>query len=856
MGLSRWLRTHRALAAFAAGVLLTLAALAAVGYLVLSDQRRSARVLGLALSRALAREVRIERVTDLGTDRVVMRGVRLPRAGGWPADLAVERVEATGPLLAAVRGEPAPLRLTVTRPTVDLAAEGAGAGLALLDGAREAVAGFLAGSPLLDVTLTGGVARGPGGEVAFDLVLSKGRGEARAEVTLRAAWGAPLVLTMDGRLDRETARLALVGRGGLAPLSAWLPDGGATSRGEGALDLRLDAELGPSAPAHARGHLALGDVVVAEGEATHGDGALRIVLSRAAADLAFVARAVGLGWEPSGRAELADVTATWRRGGGALPTVGAQVRVSPLALPAAALGVDVTAERLEGRLDLRPGAPGAVVEGAARAARLRAGELQIAPVQSRYRVSFDTGGGVARADLEDLVARVEGAALQGALGYDGGGRRIDARLGGEEVEAAGLVRRLAPGWLGPTDRLRLAGLRLTATGLDGRALGSGRATLEARALVLRRPDGELVAGRIALRADLARDAVALALEGQGIVGDLAAFRGAVPALAGSAELTRRSDGGLQPARGALTARDGEGRELLVARLGPGPGAGRLALSARLPDLSRLDGWWPDVARELNGSASLDVELAGPGLQGADGRLALTVPAAELLGGTVSLRDLAAELPVRRGSEHPGAPPWGTIAIAELIAYGVVVRDLTTPARMWNGRLNLNDLAYALYSGEGRGWAELELEPAGPFLRGQLLGERVRIEEFVSAYGIRGGTMTGLLQYDVDFQYRAGRLGVNGRFEVPRGGTVNIELLNRLLAYAEPDPTGVLRAALGNLRAFDYKSAEADVRSAGDDIRVSLALRGREQFGIFPPKVREINIRNMPLGFLARQFPGS
>jgi hypothetical protein len=133
---------------------------------------------------------------------------------------------------------------------------------------------------------------------------------------------------------------------------------------------------------------------------------------------------------------------------------------------------------------------------------------------------------------------------------------------------------------------------------------------------------------------------------------------------------------------------------------------------------------------------------------------------------------------------------------------------------------------------------------------------VRIEEFMTAYGVRGGTMTGLLGYELEYQYRAGQLGLNGRFEVPEGGTVNIELLNRVLGYAETDPSGVVRQALENLRAFDYKHATAEVRSAGDDIRISLSLQGRERFLIFPPKVREINIRNMPLSFLARQFPGS
>src|SRR5262249_31268830 len=126
MSPSRWIRRHRVVTAFAAGVLLTLLALAAAGYYVLSDQRRSARALAAALSRALAREVRSVRVTDRGTDRVLMQGVELPRRGGWPATVMAERVEATGPLLAAARGDPAPLRLTVTRPTVDIGAEGGG----------------------------------------------------------------------------------------------------------------------------------------------------------------------------------------------------------------------------------------------------------------------------------------------------------------------------------------------------------------------------------------------------------------------------------------------------------------------------------------------------------------------------------------------------------------------------------------------------------------------------------------------------------------------------------------------------------------------------------------------------------
>src|SRR3972149_606637 len=116
MMLSRWIGRDTVLATFLAGVLLTLAALAGTGYWVPSDQRRSARALARALSQALAREVRIERVTDIGTGRVVMRGVELPREGGWPATVVAERVEATGPLLAAAPGEAGPGRGARTPP--------------------------------------------------------------------------------------------------------------------------------------------------------------------------------------------------------------------------------------------------------------------------------------------------------------------------------------------------------------------------------------------------------------------------------------------------------------------------------------------------------------------------------------------------------------------------------------------------------------------------------------------------------------------------------------------------------------------------------------------------------------------
>ena len=80
------------------------------------------------------------------------------------------------------------------------------------------------------------------------------------------------------------------------------------------------------------------------------------------------------------------------------------------------------------------------------------------------------------------------------------------------------------------------------------------------------------------------------------------------------------------------------------------------------------------------------------------------------------------------------------------------------------------------------------------------------------------------------------------------------LLDRLLVYADDEPTGVLKRALGNLRAFDYERAEATLRTAPDTVRLSLDLHGRNRLGILPPPVKQISVHDMPFSFLARQFP--
>jgi hypothetical protein len=852
MPLPRWIRRHRGLAAFAAGVLLTLVVFASVAYYVLLDQRRSARILAGALSRALAREVRIDRVTELGTARVVVQGVELPRAGGWPATVVVERVEATGPLLAAARGDPAPVTLAVTRPTVELGV-GGGGGLAGLEALPETLQGLLSSSLQLDVRLAGGTARYAGGAAGFDLTLIKGPGQARGELTVREGQAPPLTVRLEAHLAGAVPTLTLTGAGGLGAVAAWLPAEAAATLREQGLELELDADLGTRDHITARGRARVGDLLAAEGSATIARGVLEVLLPRASVDLGFATAATGLGGGTTGRAELSEVTATWRPEAGLRPALRARVWLPELTVPATIAGIDVAAAGLDGHLVVEPVGDGLALSGEAKLARVAARGLEAAPIDTRYRVALDDHGKVTRAELEGLQGRLQGAALAGQVAWDGVARRLEARLGGDQVEAGELARGLAPGWLAAADHLRLTGLRLTATGLDPRELRDGTVELAASGFRLDRAEGHLAGGGLEARATLARDRASLTLDVEEVSSTLPLLVGELPRLALSGELAPRGDLRFAPERAALTARDRQGREVVVGSLAAADG--RLRITAQAPALERLDGFWPAISRRLTGSARLDVELAGPDFRAGEGHLRLAVPEGELWDGRVSIRDLTADVPLRRG-ESGGEPPWGQVALGELIAYGVVVRDLTTPARLWRDRLSLNDLTSELYSGTGKGWAEVELQPTGLAVRGQLTGDRVRIEEFMSAYGVRGGTMTGLLSYQLDYRYQAGRLTVNGRFDVPDGGTVNIELLNRVFAYVESERTGVARQALENLRQFDYKHAQAEVRSVGDDILISLALQGRERFLFLPPKVRAINIEKMPLSFLARQFPGS
>jgi hypothetical protein len=723
-----------------------------------------------------------------------------------------------------------------------------------VEGLRQGLASVLGTSALLDIALAGGVIESAGQPVTFDATLHKGSGDVRGELVLRDRAGARLTLALAARSAGDTVHVDLGGQGGLGPLAPWLPTALVQAPGAAPLDARARLELLPGDRATGRTSAQLGDMLAVEGSLSFGDRRLRVADLRGSGDLGLAAALAGLEGPVQGRAELADGEVTWAPERGGWPGGRATLRVLEATVPASALGVEARANDVEARLELAPGERGVAVRGELRGRRIEVAGVELAPLSTPLGVDVAADGSLSRVELAGLTAQVLGVPVRGAVTYDAVRARADARL---ETGAARLdpaARRLGAGWLGPSDQLRAGSVRVTATGLDPRGWSDGRIDAEVRELALRQPAGEAAVQRAQARATVGSGRATVALEAQGVRGKLPHFEGLVARLEGSADVVREGAGAsLGGVR--LTARDTEGREMFRADLArPSPGAaGPVRLTAQVPALERLAPLWPSVPREVTGSATVELQSADAGFATHEGRLRLEIPTAELLAGRLSLRDVSADVPLRRG-KPAAAGPGGPLTVGELIGYGVVVHDLSGRARLVDDQLTLDDLRYALYSGQGRGTATVALAGDGLSARARLTGEGARIEEFVGAYGIRGGTMTGLLSYDLDVRYREGRLGADGRMWVPEGGTVTIELLDKLLGYADADPTGVVKQALGNLRAFDYKGAEATVRTASDDIRVSLSLDGRERFGIFPPRVKEINVRDMPLGFLGRQFP--
>ena len=858
--LGGWVGRHRIAVGFAAGALLTLFAVAVVGYLVLADQHRSARVLAAALSQALARDVHIDRVTEMNPSRVVMKGIRLSKERGWPADIVAESVEASGPLLAAARGAAAPIQIQVTRPTISTG--GDAAGLAALEGLRQGIADFLASPAVVDVGVTGGVLEAPTAAseaVTFDAILRKGPGTVRGEVMLRDRAQARFGLGLDARPEGDTVRLALSGEGQIAPLAPWLPLALVRAVGPAPVDLR--AQLGLSSQGIAwRGGSAAGWEISRPSRARcrSARACCASPSSGGSVDLGFVAAVAGQTDPVRGRAELTDGEISWSPERGGWPSARADLRVVEATLPPAVAGSDVRVQGLETRLTLEPREARAVLRGELHGDRVGAAGVELAPVSTSWLVDLGADGAVTRAELSGLTAQVLGVPVRATVTHHALRARTDARLETTAARLDPLMRQLGMDWLGPSDQLRAGSLRLVVTDLDPHGWTEGKVDADIRGLGLKQPDGETRVDRARVGATVQGGSAAITLEAVEVQGAALYLQGVLPRVEGSADVVRAAVGaGLK--RASLVARDAQGREMALAdvsRLAPGI-TGPMRLTVRSPALERLASLWPTVQRHVTGSAAIELLSPDGGFETYEGRFDLKIPSAELLDGK---REPARRLGGRAdpsGRTRAGRRPLAGRADHGGRAHRVRGRALRRLGRR-RGSSTTGSASTAsatrLYSGQGQGTLNLKLGDDGPSAEAHLTGEGVRIEEFIAAYGIRGGTMTGLLRYDLNMRYREGRLAADGRAVVPEGGTVTIELLDKFLSYASADPTGVVRRALGNLREFDFRAAELTARTASDDIRVTLEMQGRERFGIFPPRVRAINIRDMPLGFLAQQFP--
>ena len=715
--LREWVRRRRVMAAFAAGVLLTLVAVAIVGYVILADQRRSARILAATLSQTLGRGVEIDRVTDLGPSRVVLRGLRLPAERGWPADIKAESVEASGPLLSAARGETAPVRLLVTRPTITAGGGGA-SGAAALEGLRQGLASLVGRAPLLDVTITGGVIQTPSStseDVTFDATLHKTSGEVRGEVLLKDRARSRFTVGLSARADGDTIRLDLVGEGGVAPLAPWLPAAIVAAARTTPVDLRVQLGLSPGDRAAGRVSVRLGDLAALEGAVSFQDKRLRLGDLRGTADLGLAGSMAGLAGPVKGRAELADGEVTWSPERGGWPEARATVHLLDASAPASAVGVDVAARGVEAKVALAPREGGASVRGDLRGERIEVAGLALAPVATPLRLDLDAAGSLSRVELTALTAQMLGVPLRGTAAYDVQRARADARIETGAVRLDGPARQLGGDWIGPSDELRAGSVRVVVTGLDPRGWTDGKADAELRGVALRQPAGEASVDRARVQATIRAGTATVGYEADRVRGALPSFEGLLHRVEGSADVGR-GGGGVRLARVTMVARDAQGREMLQVDLGrPAEGSvGPVRLTARAPALERLAPLWPSAPREVTGSAT--VELASPdaGFGTYQGRLGLQIAAAELLGGRLSLRDVSADVPVRRGGAAPPAGAAdGPLKVGELVGYGVVLYDVTARARAVDKRLTVSDLRYGLYSGEGRGTIEVELAAAGP-----------------------------------------------------------------------------------------------------------------------------------------------
>ncbi|MBI2152303.1 MAG: hypothetical protein HYU24_01185 [Candidatus Rokubacteria bacterium] len=421
---------------------------------------------------------------------------------------------------------------------------------------------------------------------------------------------------------------------------------------------------------------------------------------------------------------------------------------------------------------------------------------------------------------------VDGSRVTGDATYTGGSAGLRAKLDLRPFAAGPLLDRF--GFSRPAFEVRAENAALT---LEGRVQGKDRLQLQ----------GVLgLEGVEAPWATKARLRAKIRVSGALTRGD----KGISVAALDSGELALASSAG-EIGLVALRPRVASGR---LGELGP------LAVEAGIPDLSRLP-VFEAFPLKLSGDARLEgtLEWRDSGSRFA-GTLTARVPGGEItVGGPIALSGLKAALPLAWG---PGEEaPAGTVTAESLTAFGFVLRRLASPALVRGSVLSLPEISYVHYGGSGQGNARGDLGGVAVPLQMRLEGEGVNLATLTTEYGLTVGRITGKVRYLLVLQHSQARgLVLAGHAAAdPPGGEVAIDALKKLLAYAEADPSGILKRALENLSVFSYASLEADIRVGPQGGRVSLSLEGKKRFGLFPGPVRAINFQNVPLSLLVRTF---
>jgi hypothetical protein len=465
----------------------------------------------------------------------------------------------------------------------------------------------------------------------------------------------------------------------------------------------------------------------------------------------------------------------------------------------------------------------------------------------RTTLDFTSRYDEARSDLtlSRLVLRIgEDVDVAGTARLEGGetGRRLSATLAGGVAGSKVTVT----GSFEPADLAFQADL--TADVVDSaRARRLGLAVpFEASARDVRaRVNGHVEAGATTARIDAAAGRLVTAVRPDAAVG---------ASLLATVTVTRGGDGfALRRVQDGKLGLSSEGKTWLTATVTSAANAPwPLSVDASVGDLARAAPFLP-VTATLSGSAHVRGSLASVAPPTFRGSLEARMPRARFqVGGPIELSDTRLEAPITVGVR--GDPPAGAFGVPRVVAYGLVLENLTGRASLADDRALLSDLLYTQYGGTGTGWVDATRRSASSPFRGRFEAEGVDLARFVKESGSTAARVTGTVRYVATVQYLPDvGLVADARIESTSGGEVSIDAIEGLLSSeaVQTESTGVLRRTLENLRVFEYASLEGDLRYRAGAGFIDLSLRGKKRLGVFPAPVEALNFKNVPLTLLVR-----